>query len=378
MTYTRGGWEVWRFLEVGDGTVRISNWTHKDKVLCSGRDGNVWTSTFGTNLQGDDCEKWEIQRAPPEYDGVIIRSVSHGMYLSISSDGHICTKDVFAGRISTWQLGAGHDQHFFLSSASCHKQLGSTQDGNISSTDNRKSFEVWKLIQLEDGCLALRSVEHGKYLGSTPEGRIYTTGHLHAWEKWNIEWTDSGYTLLVSQEHNRYLSHPKGHVCCTSSSTDDDVSYDADHHDVWNLEPKMPDTITGDKMRNLAIAGSLTAVAAPFVVMGAIGAIGFTAGGILPNSFAAYMMSTEALGAGGMIAAGGTVATLQSIGAAGLGIVGISASVGAGALIGASAVGIVVPDNDMKNKGMETSCPTTDEPIKILHNRPFCEWRKWE
>ncbi|XP_012921275.1 interferon alpha-inducible protein 27-like protein 2 [Heterocephalus glaber] len=46
--------------------------------------------------------------------------------------------------------------------------------------------------------------------------------------------------------------------------------------------------------------------------------MGFTATGIAASSLAAKMMSAAAIANGGGIAAGGVVATLQSVGAAGL------------------------------------------------------------
>ncbi len=101
--------------------------------------------------------------------------------------------------------------------------------------------------------------------------------------------------------------------------------------------------MTGEQMINLTIGGSVAAlsiIAAPFAVMGAIAGLGFCAGGIASGSIAAGMMSAEAIASGGMIAAGGTVATLQSIGAVGLGVAGTSAAIGAGATLGVSAVGI--------------------------------------
>ena len=52
----------------------------------------------------------------------------------------------------------------------------------------------------------------------------------------------------------------------------------------------------------------------------ALGVIGYTATGITAGSTAAGMMSAAAAANGGGVAAGGVVATLQSIGAAGLGL----------------------------------------------------------
>ncbi|CAB4015736.1 interferon alpha-inducible 27 2A isoform X1 [Paramuricea clavata] len=78
-----------------------------------------------------------------------------------------------------------------------------------------------------------------------------------------------------------------------------------------------------------AIIGGVGAVvAAPAVLTAA----GFTGAGITAGSLGAYMMSALA-----PTAAGGVVATLQSVGAAGLGYAG-SAVVGAvGAAVGAAA-----------------------------------------
>ncbi|XP_056447197.1 interferon alpha-inducible protein 27-like protein 2 isoform X1 [Gadus chalcogrammus] len=73
-------------------------------------------------------------------------------------------------------------------------------------------------------------------------------------------------------------------------------------------------------------AGTLGAggavVAAPFV----LGAAGFAAAGITAGSWAAGMMSAAAIANGGAVAAGTTVAVLQSLGAAGLGAAATAAT----------------------------------------------------
>ena len=78
-----------------------------------------------------------------------------------------------------------------------------------------------------------------------------------------------------------------------------------------------------------AVVGGVTAVVAAPVV---VSAIGFGAGGIIAGSWAASMMST--LGAGGL------VATLQSVGAAGLGVTGsaVLSTIGAGVGTGVGTV----------------------------------------
>ncbi|KAL6060594.1 hypothetical protein STEG23_019766 [Scotinomys teguina] len=63
-----------------------------------------------------------------------------------------------------------------------------------------------------------------------------------------------------------------------------------------------------------AIGGAVAVAATPVV----LGAMGFTGTGIAAASIAAKMMSAAAIANGGGVAAGGLVATLQSVGAAGL------------------------------------------------------------
>ena len=118
-----------------------------------------------------------------------------------------------------------------------------------------------------------------------------------------------------------------------------------------------------------------SAVLMPFAVMGAVGALGFTAEGIAGGSIAAGMMSAEAIAAGGGVAAGGIVATLQSIGAAGLGLAGTSAAVGAGAALGGSAVGI--SSAFAKGEECNKSFSNSDKEVNYIDKRPFCAWRNW-
>ncbi|XP_057398680.1 interferon alpha-inducible protein 27, mitochondrial-like [Balaenoptera acutorostrata] len=62
------------------------------------------------------------------------------------------------------------------------------------------------------------------------------------------------------------------------------------------------------------VGGALAVVAVPTV----LGAMGFTGAGIAASSLAAKMMSSAAIANGGGVAAGSLVATLQSVGSAGL------------------------------------------------------------
>ncbi|KAM9571089.1 kunitz-type protease inhibitor 1-like isoform 2-T2 [Salvelinus alpinus] len=83
----------------------------------------------------------------------------------------------------------------------------------------------------------------------------------------------------------------------------------------------------------IAAAATVGAVLAVAMAPVALGAIGFTAGGIAVGSSAASMMSAAAVVNGGGIAAGGLVAALQSAGAAGLSGVATAAVGGVGAAV---------------------------------------------
>nr|XP_017495894.2 interferon alpha-inducible protein 6 [Manis javanica]XP_017495895.2 interferon alpha-inducible protein 6 [Manis javanica] len=63
----------------------------------------------------------------------------------------------------------------------------------------------------------------------------------------------------------------------------------------------------------MAVGGGLMAAALPV----ALPVLGFTSAGIAANSVAASLMSWSAVANGGAVPAGGLVATLQSVGAAG-------------------------------------------------------------
>ena len=89
------------------------------------------------------------------------------------------------------------------------------------------------------------------------------------------------------------------------------------------------------------LTGGAAVVAAPLVVAG----LGFGAGGIAAGSPAAAMMSAWA-----PTVAGGIVATLQSVGAAGLGAVGAVAVAAAGGVAGAAAGGAAVIAKKMGGK----------------------------
>ena len=136
-------------------------------------------------------------------------------------------------------------------------------------------------------------------------------------------------------------------------------------------------------MVGLGLATAAFACAAPFMVTGAVAALGFGEAGIVGGSTAAAMMSAEAMAAStGGVAAGGLVATCQSIRAAGLGFVGTSTAIAGFALVGGtlSAATVAGVSNASKKKSDQTADENSKEGVDCLApttNRPFCAWRTW-
>ncbi|KAF9345208.1 hypothetical protein BGX26_003399, partial [Mortierella sp. AD094] len=96
-----------------------------------------------------------------------------------------------------------------------------------------------------------------------------------------------------------------------------------------------------DGEKKFAVFSTIAVAAvAPFVFVGAVSAFGFGAAGIVGGSPAAAFMASY----GGAVSSGSLCATLQSIGAAGLGPAGVFLTTGVGAAIGAglSALGLQV------------------------------------
>jgi len=82
------GWEIFRFLEAGNGYVKICGWTHSQWILKCHASGKVQTgrqSDFHTDQNW--CSLWAVEIAP-EGKGVIIKSRSFGRFLCVRKNGN--------------------------------------------------------------------------------------------------------------------------------------------------------------------------------------------------------------------------------------------------------------------------------------------------
>eukprot|EP00339_Tiarina_fusa_P013373 CAMPEP_0117010868 /NCGR_PEP_ID=MMETSP0472-20121206/9471_1 /TAXON_ID=693140 ORGANISM="Tiarina fusus, Strain LIS" /NCGR_SAMPLE_ID=MMETSP0472 /ASSEMBLY_ACC=CAM_ASM_000603 /LENGTH=692 /DNA_ID=CAMNT_0004713513 /DNA_START=114 /DNA_END=2192 /DNA_ORIENTATION=+ len=393
------GWEVWRFIDVGNYELLITSWTHTTRVLASNWAGKVVTTEdrhgFGT--------RWRVMKGIYG-NGVLLQSVETGRYLRVVGDQG-CDQNESINKSNNnnnnnnvsydfntvdrpeefgteWQLESANKNVFYLLGRGNDKLLSCTRNGGTKLGNRPTSWEEWrvaKVLGTYNNKYEIYSTRFKRYLGVDHRGDLVVTNEERnsISDLWEIEVSATGGYIITSTNimHPGRLCYDVERSCWTVSS--------AKHEDCeWSLHPKMPESISGPQLGVMVGAGvgalALT-VAAPFAVAWGVAAIGFGAEGICAGSAAAAMMSAEAVASGGGIVAGGLVATLQSIGAAGLGVAGTTAAMGGGALLGSAGLGItaaVVGGKDDQD-GISAQEPDELEFNSELSRLPLCAWRSW-
>jgi len=380
------GWEVFRFIEAGDGSVYISSWTHYKYFLSSNADGRVVTRKRRT-----EEEKWLVKKSKDQA-GILIISQQHGKALATNGRRLVAVDpfDVLAsgdnegedGQVAfsgLWDLVAGNKNTFFIASNSSGKCVGSTpckKDGPSDAimTSKRKAWQQWTLSETDDGSVTLQSNAHALYIGVDKSDKVTLSKTAGPNEMWSVEESPHGGIFLISDEHRVCLSCDKAGILKAVSGEDGE-------EETWKLEPSMPSSLSGPvigTMVGLGLATATFACAGPFIVTGAVAALGFGEAGVVAGSTAAAMMSAEAIAGG--VAAGGVVATCQSIGAAGLGLAGTSTAIAGGAITGgtlsaATVAGISIVNKKKKDQTADGSKKEEVDIIAPTTNRPFCAWR---
>jgi hypothetical protein len=363
------GWEVFRFIEDGDGRLVITSWTHDSKVLSCDAKGDV---LMKEQNKRDDCDKWTVQKAK-DSSGVLLESVTFpGRFLCFDDDSLRIVENM--ERIGvTWDLQAANRNLFYISNPFHDRRVSSRENGDlftVTHKHNQSFWEQWKVERADEGGFTICSDYHAKYLTMASDGSLLSVDHP---EKWSIGESPHGGIFITSPTGERQISCDRD----GNLSTTQDI---CGKSESWFLEPCMPSSKSKGQLAVLGAtctAALALSVAAPFAVMGWVAGLGFGAEGIVAGSTAAAMMSAEAAVAGGGIAAGGTVAMLQSIGAAGLGFSGTTMAVSGGALagglVGGSTASALVRDNE--NRSQATLQQEEDSVNDAC--RPLASWRFW-
>lgn len=337
----RKGWEVFRFVEAGNGgQLQIVSWTH-DKVLYSSKGGTVGTT--------DDRESsqtfWTVSRHFNEDGtggGVLLQSVEHGRYLSALSETELGTVDAesFAFAAVQWELEPANAGVFYIASSS-NVFLSSRSNGEVFTTKRGKDWEEWKIVPVivaedddlahaKENVFAICSSKHEQYLGSSEDGNIYATKTLEESEYWELEEspTGEGY-IVVSHLHAHRQLHCDDEGKISTSSTE---------CQEWRLKPRMPGSISKKQMAMAGFAAATLLVASPI-------SLAFGVAARVPLA---------------MMVAGSEVLTAEAL-AFGTAVVGTSAAV-------------IVADQMHRLETKKTQ--QNQNPIHSVH-RPLVAWKSW-
>mmetsp|Transcript_22461 Transcript_22461/g.55584 ORF Transcript_22461/g.55584 Transcript_22461/m.55584 type:complete len:712 (+) Transcript_22461:106-2241(+) len=370
------GWEVFRFVEAGHGGyVQIASWTHDSYLLYSNQYGKVGM----TQKSESPNTLWAITRfrgVDGTPGGVLLRSVRHDRYLSALSETELATVEEqnFNFAAVQWELEAANKNIFFLTTTTAtaaaskssspngtvsHHFLSSRQNGKVFSTKHGKDWEEWELKPvLQEGksleeeeeedrkppaaggfaeqvnLFSIYSSKHQKYLGSSEDGNVYTIESLGESEYWELEESPSGdgYILVSHLYGDRQLfCNDKGELATS-----------ADECQAWNLQPRMPSSISKNQMAVAGVAAATLLVASP---------LSLALGAVARAPFAAMMVG------------GAEVVTAEAAVAYGVGT----------AVLGTSAVAIM---SDHKSRLESKKSQQNELPIHSV-NRPLVGWRSW-
>jgi len=369
------GWEVFRFVEAGHGGfVQITSWTHDSYLLYSNQYGKVGMTQ---NVESPNT-LWAITRfhgVDGTPGGILLRSVRHGKYLSALSDTELATVEEqnFSFAAVQWELEAANSNVFFLTTTTTtplsvaskssstnstnHHFLSSRSTGKVFSAKRGKDWEEWKLEVVpsegkrlegeEDSKLpankslhqanlfSIYSTKHKKYLGSSEDGKVYTTELREESEYWELEESPNGdgYILISHLYGDRQLfCGDKGELETSPTECQ-----------AWNLQSRMPSSISKNQMAVAGVAVATLLVASPL-------------------SLALGAMTRAPLAA--MMVGGAEVVTAEAAVAYGVGT----------AVLGTSAAAAIIADH--KNRLDPKKSQQNELPIQSV-NRPLVGWRTW-
>jgi hypothetical protein len=256
------GWEVWRFIEVGNSELVLSSWTHDSKVLASDASGEIYTIAEENRHQSRDC-LWTVAKGR---NGVVLHSVAHGKYLCATLSHDFCTVDNLATEGVEWHLEPANSSVFFLSAG--ERQL-SARDGGlpVTTTSNRTDLEEWKIEPYYNqggNRFSIFSCKDKRFLGSANDGRVWTTSDpKDSAVVWELEEAPDGGYFVFSLLHERYL-----HFGDDSNGSLPSTSVEKEQS--WMLCPRMPGSISGGHIAafsGASVTAAALMVAAPFAAV---------------------------------------------------------------------------------------------------------------
>lgn len=268
LTSQSNAWEIFRFVEVGNGDVYISSWTHFSKFLSSNSDGKVYTVDHESTSPGYS-ERWRLE-SPPKGNGLYIRNVASRRYLSVGKtrNQHLWTTTKL-NDYAVWHLDAPQLHIYYLTSLFASTQKETDDDESLKETSidpnqlyfqdgfddvhvssrkegpclskKKEGEEEWKVEVTPEGYFTFFSVLHEKYLGCNSKGDVHTTTSKGAWTLWEKQASPYGGVTFKSKEHGRFLAVTKTNNAL--HTTEGDKETDLRHS--WRIDPRIPRIVTG-------------------------------------------------------------------------------------------------------------------------------------
>ncbi|CAJ1966277.1 unnamed protein product [Cylindrotheca closterium] len=322
------GWEVWRFVESnrGDGTFFISPWEHSQFYLSSFPGGRVNTTR--------NQHSWELWKLEKESNGttdntVTIRSLAHNRFLQLDEDGYLSTIESYClSNKCWWNLESANLGKYYLHCMGRNKQLRCSKntDKPPYSTDTFEVGAVWYMQKAPEGdSFTIRSDVNKGYLQLAPnctQVTLSTESSLPTQQWYLRHHPNNGSVVITSVSGGMLACSVEGLISILQDDEDGSANAQESSATNWQLVPKMPDTTSGKQVAacaGISVGSLVLGIATPYLVLGLVHSLGFTAHGIPAGSFAAKEMSRVAKSYGGSIPPGCWFATLQSIGVLGLG-----------------------------------------------------------
>jgi hypothetical protein len=240
------GWEVFRFIEVGNGDLYISSWTHYTKFLSSNTDGQVYATDSTSNPTLGFAERWRLEPAA-DGKGLYLKNVGSSRYLSVGrSKNEALWTTTKPNDYALWHVNAAHSHMYYLTSlfASTAKKtdgdvvvddvVDDDDDGEgLRPLEDDEAFnDVTFNDENNDDVVVVKNKnisasdynqiysKHGvpDMHVSSRKGAPYLTKNKRKQEEWKVEVTPDGFMTFFSIAHEKYLGcNSKGDVHTTTS-----------------------------------------------------------------------------------------------------------------------------------------------------------------
>ena len=289
------GWEVFRFSEVGDGSVRISSWAHASRVVCATEKGIQTQDSSKLPLLYDSPEavsrdqqaRWVVEKmnTKSSLEGVILRNVFFGSYLAFHENKGLHTTTKATSSDAVWQVETANRNRFELIShlsASEVKTLITITSQALKSPSLSESIkcgfpgQVWKFYHNPGSSAFYIGIDRGplkqrQYLSRRKASRADektvdivlvepptapTVWYLHRHDS-----SDNGFLISTTPDGGILLSRKADESVVIAPHLSPDVV-----SQVWTVKPYMP--LTTDDIIPMWGEAIVNFVTTPFRMLG--------------------------------------------------------------------------------------------------------------